>query len=164
MNVKCTHPNCYRKANSKGFCPIHRPQPIKGDRTVKAVITNLKKQAIQRKRKVTGEGELFKEIAQERPHVCFVTGTPVNVYNQDGRLNVSCFAHLVSKGSRTDLRLLKKNIVIVLPRVHHIYDKGNRQERAEMEQYEGWHNLHKLHDLIIEENNRDNKNKSYSEE
>lgn len=128
------------------------------------MLTNLKKQAIQRKRKVTGEGELFKEIAKERPHICFVTKQTVNIYNQDGRLNVSCFAHLVSKGSRTDLRLLKKNIVIVLPRVHQIYDKGNRQERIEMEQYEGWHKMFQLHDEIIEENNRDNKNKSYSEE
>lgn len=144
--------------NKNELCPSCRPDPVKGPRTVKEVLTTLRRQAMNRKRKVTGEMELFKEMAKERPHICFVTKQPVNIYNKDGRLNVSCFAHVVSKGSRTDLRLLKKNIVIVLPRVHEIYDKGNRQERVKMEQYEGWHKLHQLHDEILEENNKDNKN------
>ena len=142
MNVKCTHPNCYRKANSKGFCPRHRPQPIKGDRTVKAVLTNLKKQAIQRKRKVTGEGELFKEIAQERPHICFVTGTPI--------LHITHwnFLHVVSKGSNPALRLLKENIVLGQRWVHDIYDNG---DRAKLEKYEGYHKMIEIHDRLIRE-------------
>lgn len=139
---KCTTPNCYRKANSKGFCPIHRPQPIKGDRTVKTVITTLKKQAIQRKRKITGEGELFKEIAQERPHICFVTGTPIL------RLTHWCCAHVVSKGSVPSLRLVKDNIVLVQQWVHDIYDNG---DRAKLEKYEGYHRLVELHDRLIRE-------------
>ncbi len=142
MNVKCTHPNCYRKANSKGFCPIHRPQPIKGDRSVKAVLTNLKKQAIQRKRKVTGEGELFKEIAQERPHICFVTGTPILHLT-----HWNC-AHILSKGSFGALRLVKENIVLVQRWVHDIYDCG---DRSKLEKYEGYHKMIEIHDRLIRE-------------
>lgn len=142
MTNKCTISSCYRKANSKGFCPIHRPQPIKGDRTVKAVLTNLKKQAIQRKRKVTGEGELFKEIAQERPHICFVTGTPI--------LHVTHWnmAHIVSKGSSPALRLVKENIVLVQRWVHDIYDCG---DRSKLEKYEGYHKMTEIHDRLIRE-------------
>jgi len=142
LSVKCTHPNCYRKANSKGFCPVHRPQPIKGDRSVKAVLTNLKKQAIQRKRKVTGEGELFKEIAQERPHICFVTGTPILHLT-----HWNC-AHIVSKGSNQALRLVKENIVLVQRWVHDIYDCG---DRSKLEKYEGYHKMVEIHDRLIRE-------------
>lgn len=121
-------------------------------------VPQIKKTAIKKKfPKVSGQYALFLAIAKTRKHICFVTKERVDIYNPDGSLNVKCFAHVVSKGSRKDLVLLDKNIVIVTPRVHEIYDKGNAQERIEMEKYEGWHKLYELHDKILEENNRDNK-------
>lgn len=106
----------------------------------------LKRTMIKKKVMVTGELALFGAIAKVRDHVCFVTGEPVNIYKPDGSLDVNCFMHVVSKGSRPDLRLYDKNIQIALPRVHRVYDSGNEQERKKMEQYPGWHKLLALHE------------------
>lgn len=100
--------------------------------------------------KKTGQYAVFEEIANERPHVCYVTGTLVNVFTSEGKLKVSCFAHVVSKGANIILRTHKPNIVIVHDWVHAVYDRGNAQERKEMEKYPGWHRLLILHDQILE--------------
>lgn len=126
----------------------------KPDRKIKDLNPINKISKARAKRIADGDGErpLFEQIAKERPHICFVTRRRVNVYKKDGSLDVRCFVHVVSKGSRPDLRLLKENIQIALPMVHTIYDRGNERERKEMEKYEGWGKLLELHDKIIEEN------------
>lgn len=64
------------------------------------------------KRKVTGEAELFREIAAERVHSCARCGSPVR------DLSPANFHHTKTKGSRPDLRLEKTNIEIVCRACH----------------------------------------------
>lgn len=146
---KCPGCGYFKKLNANGKCTDCRPQPIKGNRTtVKDVITTLKRQAIQRKRKVTGELEMFKEIASERPYVCFVTGTPIL------KLSVWNCAHVLSKGSFPAFRLKKENIVLVQQWVHDIYDRG---DRTKLEKYEGYHNLIALAEELKTQYYKENK-------
>ena len=113
--------------------------------------TYIKKTSLKPKfPKSTGQYVVFEEIARERPHVCYVTGTPVNVFTRDGALKVSCFMHVVSKGANRALIIHKPNIQIVHDWVHTVYDRGNEQERKKMEAYPGWHRLLRLHDEILE--------------
>lgn len=86
----------------------------------------------------TGQYVLFEMIANTRAHVCFVTRRIVNVYAEPGKLNVSCFAHVLSKKAWPAFELYDKNVQIMDPEIHHIYDHGNQQERKEMEKYPGW--------------------------
>lgn len=88
--------------------------------------TPLKRSPLKPKRpRNTGEAEVFKQIAQERPHVCFVTGQPIR------QLTVSCFAHVLSKAQNKypRFKLYKKNIRLVLPEVHHLIDHGSSDQR-----------------------------------
>ena len=109
-----------------------RPDPVKGPRTPSKPISRL--------RKATGEKAVFEEIAKERPHICFVTGTPIR------ELTVSCFAHVLNKNSFKRYRLNKENIVLVHPWVHECYDKG---PRAKLQPYPGYKKLLDLHDRLL---------------
>lgn len=121
---------------------------------------SLKRTPLKKKpRKKTGEYEIFVQISNERQHVCYVTGTPVNVFTRDGTLNVRCFAHVWGKGANVAMRKHKPNIQIMQPWVHTVYDHGNASERKEMEQYHGWHNLLRLKDEMKEWYSQ-NKNKA----
>lgn len=102
-------------------------------------------------RKKTGEYETFLEIAEEREHICFVTGDHVKVFKSNGTLDVNAFAHVCGKGAHVAMRKLKENIVILKPRVHTIYDAGNEKERISMEVYPGWFRLLELHDKLVSE-------------
>ena len=73
------------------------------------------------KRKKTGELELFKEIWAERPHKCSVCGEVLPVFT------VRFFAHVLSKGSRPDLRLEKENILIMCYPHHWTYDHATNR-------------------------------------
>lgn len=66
--------------------------------------------------KPTGELALFKEIWRDRLHISEVSGKPIRFFN------VACFAHVVSKGSRPDLRLNPLNIILLTPQEHDLYD------------------------------------------
>ncbi len=128
--------------NKNELCPSCRPDPVKGPRTVKEVLTTLRRQAMKRKRKVTGEMELFKEMAKERPHICFVTGTPIL------RLTHWNFMHVLSKQAFPRFRLKKENVVLGQQWVHDVYDKG---DRSKLEKYPGYQKLIELHDELKRE-------------
>jgi hypothetical protein len=75
----------------------------------------MKKSKLKAKRKVTGELNVFMEIWEERPHVCFITDKEIKAHE----VNINCFAHVFPKGAYPELRLEKKNILLVTPEVHH---------------------------------------------
>lgn len=99
---------------------MFNPQPKKGmppKKTKKAI----KRTQIKKKfKKPTGEKALFDEIWEEREHKCQVTGKPI--YEFDIRL----FSHILSKGAYGTYRLDKRNIWIVTPEIHHIWEFGDR--------------------------------------
>lgn len=72
---------------------------------------------VKKRRKPTGEKELFLEIWGERPHVCtkcdrYLSGQPLAGY----------FSHIKSKGAHPELRLDKDNIEIVCLNCHQEYE------------------------------------------
>jgi hypothetical protein len=69
---------------------------------------------------------LFLKIYEETKGRCEVTGQwqPFNPKN---------FAHLIAKGSRPDLRLVRENVAHVLFDIHYAYDSLGKE--ALLEQY-----------------------------
>jgi len=111
---KCSVEGCTcNRRWSRGLCRYHflklnPPKPIKK--------VPLKKT----KNKSTGELVLFNAIWATRPHVCQVTGDPIKEFS------IWCFMHVLSKKSYGKFRLFDKNILLVLPGIHHEYDNGDR--------------------------------------
>lgn len=66
---------------------------------------------------------LFNEIWKERPHVCQVTGQVIHT------LDIRCFSHILAKGAYPRFRLLKENIWIVTPEIHHKWEFESRDSQ-----------------------------------
>lgn len=79
-----------------------------------------------RKRKATGELEMFKEIWEERPHVCVKCGKRLLE-----PLRPAYFSHIKSKGAFPELRLVKENVELVCPECHYAYEFGFRNSKSE---------------------------------
>lgn len=73
------------------------------------------------KRKTTGELELFKKIYEDRNQTCQITGQWIS-------FSVHSFAHILSKGTRPDLRLNPDNIIMCVPEFHHAFDNEGREK------------------------------------
>lgn len=88
--------------------------------------TEPKKVVTIKKRKNTGEKEVFEEIRNERPHYC----TICNKYITEAQAR--CFAHLLAKGMYPKYRLNKNNIALVCnPECHKDIDSiviGNNKK------------------------------------
>lgn len=88
----------------------------------KKTLEELKAYLKPKKRKVTGELDIFKELWSERSHVCQVTGTLIR------RFDIRCFSHLLTKAAYPSLRLCKDNLWIVQPHIHVQWEIGDRQD------------------------------------
>jgi 5-methylcytosine-specific restriction endonuclease McrA len=82
-----------------------------------------RKSYIKRKRKATGERDLFLEIWNEREHICsnkkcqkHLGEDPLAYY----------FAHIKPKGVYPELRLEKTNIQLLCWACHQAFDFGDR--------------------------------------
>lgn len=73
-----------------------------------------------KKKGKTGELALFKEIWNERPHFCEVSGKPLKEFS------VGLFSHVLTKGAYPGFRLYKKNIVLCTYEWHQTWEIGNR--------------------------------------
>jgi hypothetical protein len=78
------------------------------------------KKALKSKRKKTGEAKLFEEIYIDRLGKCRITGEQLP-------LSPICFMHILSKGGYPRYRLNPKNILLVLPEIHTLYDCGSME-------------------------------------
>jgi hypothetical protein len=102
---------------SNSFHP--HPKPEK-----KGKVTDADKQkawAKYRKRKTTGEAELFQRIYDQRGGICCITGEHLEY-------DVNCFMHVLSKGAFRSYRLFEWNILLVKRRIHHLYDNEGRDK------------------------------------
>lgn len=81
----------------------------------------LPKRRIQntRKKKPTGEREMFLEIWEERPHVCKNCGRHLG-----NEPRAHYFSHIHSKGAHPELRLKKSNVDLLCYDCHHDRDFG----------------------------------------
>lgn len=84
-------------------------------------------------KKKIGTLDLFKEIWDERPHVCQVTGELIK------KFDVSNFSHIVPRSLSFKLALDKENIWIVTHQIHQMWEFQSRdlpifeKKRAEFE-------------------------------
>jgi len=75
-------------------------------------------------KKPTGELALFQAIWATRRHVSFLSGKSL------GEFNVCYFAHVISKKQWPKGRLTDKNIILLTPEEHALYDQGTEEQRA----------------------------------
>lgn len=80
-----------------------------------------RKSPIKVRKKATGELQVFKEIWNERKHICQCCGASV-----DGR--PANFSHILSKGAYPALRLEAQNIMLKCERCHHEWEFGDRSQ------------------------------------
>ena len=64
---------------------------------------------------------MFKQIWDERPHFCEVSGKPIRFFHP------ACFSHVLAKGAYPKFRLYKKNIVLCLYEWHHKWEFETRK-------------------------------------
>lgn len=77
------------------------------------------------KKSNTGELEMFKEIWEERPHIC----SNLNCRRDLGEdLNIQYFSHIRSKGAFPELRLDKNNIDLLCCQCHYVYEFQDRSK------------------------------------
>lgn len=85
----------------------------------------MKRKPIKKKYKPTGEAEMFKQIWEERNHICTNCRTLLGDEAQ-----VWFFAHIKSKKKFPELRLVKSNIMLHCLKCHHEYDNGTHESYA----------------------------------
>lgn len=105
--------------------------------------------------KEIGQLDIFEEIWYERDRVSFISGENLEHYF-DTPFFVNLFAHVLAKAKNKypKFKLYKKNIVLLSPREHSLFDQGTmdlrekyRREMAEQGIIVDWD---KLFDLFIE--------------
>ncbi len=77
---------------------------------------------ISKKKEPTGELELFKEIWEERHHICEECSVMLPEFN------VAYFAHILGKGASPRNRLNKNNIVLLCLEHHTQLDFGDKKK------------------------------------
>ena len=78
-----------------------------------------------RKKKATGQLDLFKEIHKERKPLCQVCGRSLIGFS------VIWFAHIIPKGTYKKFMLRKKNIALMCPVCHYKYDHQTDKARKD---------------------------------
>ena len=109
---------------------MFNPQPKSV--TIKKPKKGLKRTAIKKKFKVTGEAEIFAEIAEEREWICAVTGEKL------WELTPTQFLHVLPKALNRfpKYKLYKKNIVLASNEVHRKWDFSPRSELRKDPQFD----------------------------
>jgi hypothetical protein len=71
--------------------------------------------------------KLYEDLIQERGFKCQITGNNLNYFPLSSMWR-SCFMHILAKGQSKypHFKTYKKNILIVDPYIHHLYDHGSK--------------------------------------
>ena len=103
----------------------------KSDKVIVRVKKTVKTPKNKQKYKNTGELLMFKEIWEERDHIC------INCKKELGEeLNIQYFSHRVSKGRDAKLRLEKSNIDILCCECHFAHEfQGNKKFKEREDKY-----------------------------
>jgi len=102
---------------------MFNPQPKSG-KTPKKAKKPLKRTAIKKKFKKSGEADVFKEIAKEQDEYIFCRCCNARIHE----LKPINFSHVVPKSLSNELRLDKRNIWICCADCHQSWDAGNRNQ------------------------------------
>lgn len=122
----CHHCNSKGVLNFKGVCTECTYRKNHGGRSRQEVYRDRQRSKPLKKKKVTGEYDLFVEIWNERPHVCANCKTKIEFRSR--REFVKKFSHVKSKGAYPELRLDKNNIEINCDICHDIWEFGDRED------------------------------------
>lgn len=98
-----------------------------------------KKQKGSKKRKKTGEKELFDKLWKTRKHVSFVSGEPLG-----DEAEVQFFSHILTKGSYPSLRLDPRNIQFMTKKEHVLWDFGKDKIKDDPK----WKHVFELRDKL----------------
>ena len=119
------------KKTGRGYCKNH--QYLRTDKNRYDIKRSPIKRSPLKPKRVKSEGLiiLYKEIAKERELKSFVSGVDLSKVSKDFWRNL--FAHVLAKGQNKypKFKLYKKNIVLLSPKEHDLYDNGTEFEREE---------------------------------
>lgn len=102
----------------------------------------LKRSPVKPKRSKTGELAVMRLIVEHRGSKSEITGEPI--YN----ITVSSMMHILSKKQYPKFRLYEKNILIVTPHQHYLFDFTPHSDLRLLPE---WEKVFKLRDELIEE-------------
>lgn len=71
----------------------------------------------------------FDEILSERKLVSVLSGKSLECFMEKKSFRYSCCAHVLSKGKYPALAYVKKNIALLTPHEHLLYDMGTIEQR-----------------------------------
>ena len=109
---------CFRELNKKRF--YARVEEYKKKKNVAPV---------RKKRKPSGEGDLFNKIWTSREHMSELSGRTLPPKGNPYWVN--CFAHLLPKGTYPELKFKFENVMLLHPEEHRLYDFGTSDQRIE---------------------------------
>jgi hypothetical protein len=113
-----------------------------------------------KKRKPTGELELFKKIWAERDRVSFLSGKPLN-FTPGTSFWFSCFAHVLSKAKNKypEYMLNELNIILLTPEEHFLLDQGSERQREKYYEESGrtadWNKIYFWREFLKSEYKRE---------
>lgn len=110
-------------ANCKN-CGNERPIYAKGK--CQYCYWKAKRTPVKKRKKETGERDIFREIWTERSHISQISGKKLR--GEDDPMWHWQFAHLLSKGAYPSLRHDKQNILLMTPEEHQEFDGGDREK------------------------------------
>lgn len=143
MQKKCAKEGCNAFVFSNHFCKFH--QYMREDSKYMAQKNKIKTY------KPTGEREVFDSIWKERKHISFLSGKPLD-YFEDTSFYPNLFAHVLEKRKYPELRLEKDNIILLEPTEHLLYDQGTSEQRDKYahEHNCSWEKLYTLRETLKE--------------
>jgi hypothetical protein len=136
--MRCQAEICHCTDFNRKFCKHYRSDDKPKSTGLKSR-TPLKKTPMSRKRKATGEMELFKELWESRKHRCYVTGRELEFSH------MICF-HILGKGAFPSYRLNPSNIIFVNAEYHMDWHSMSRE--ALMKKDPRWVRVFKLYDSL----------------
>jgi hypothetical protein len=114
---------------SGGYCPIcgtgkkEKKAPVPLKRTALKPSTKRITPKSEKQKEVTEQDiAFFKEIWDERPHKCQVTGVELG-----DEFNVVHFSHILTKGSYPKFRHYKKNLILMSFEAHQQWEFTDRK-------------------------------------
>ena len=136
MPKKCQAPDCDRDVFSNNYCQVH--SYMRTDKKwLKSLLKQHKKGNTVIKSKPAKDKKLFpfkdqidvfKYVWETNPHVCWLTGVPINFAPLSSQW-ISSMAHVLRKGTYTYFKLNPDNIRILQPMVHDLVDNFRPQYR-----------------------------------
>lgn len=131
---QCKAKGCYNPVWKEGYCYAHQYYVA-----AKKPIPKYKKRKVSKTESYgfRSQMELFQYVIYNapRPIICPVSGRDITkLFEQDPSVWVSCCAHIIPKGRYPRWKLNPRNILLLDPEVHHLFDQGTEAQR----QKTGW--------------------------